>query len=315
MSTTALGIMQDESGNGVDPLTHRRIIMGRWSNPGVIEGLEVSGTDSLMYYVGEGNAVLSRGDSDGYTEAYWEGGNTAAVSAGNASYARIDLIWMKANDLQQGDSDNLVTIGVTEGTPAASPVCPSVPTGCTKIAEMRMPAGATTTANASENSDVEFAIPYGASLGLLASVQDTTTRDIKADSSSSAYQTLCSTKFTVPTDRLVELDLNIAARSLNTNMGTSGEWLMYAFLALYLQIDSANVEGGSTCFVCFRAAQTFQLRTVVKVSAGTHTARVRGYFSDMGNPGRIVYDDSEDKMWDDRLCGTILRVWDRGIAQ
>ena len=315
MSTTALGIMQDESGNGVDPLTHRRIIMGRWSNTGVIEGLEVSGTDTLAYKVSEGNAVLSRGDSDGYTEAYWEGGTTDAVSAGNANYARIDLIWMKANDLQQGDSDNLVTIGVTEGTPAASPVCPSTPTGCTKIAEMRLPAGATSTANTTSNADVEYAVPYGASLGLLGSTQDTTTHDLKPDSST--YTTVCSTKFTVPTDRLIELDLNIAARSLKSDGTTGGDWLGFCFLMLYLQVDSENVEGGSTCFVCFRAAQTFQLHTVLNVSAGTHTARVRYYNSSSGNGNylRVLYDDSDDALWDDRWCGCILRVWDRGITQ
>lgn len=312
MSTTALGIMQDSAGNGVDPLTHRRIIKGRWANTGVIEGLEVTGTSTLAYRVGPGNAVLSRGDSDGYTEAYWEGGTTPAVTAGNASNPRIDLVWMRANDLQQGDPDNHVEIGVAEGTPSASPIAPSVPSGCTEIAQMRLPAGSTTTANATANANVSYAISYGSTLGLLGSTQDTTTRSLAP--SSGTYTTACSTSFTVPTDRLVELDLNIAARSLRSDGSTGGEWLNYAFLMLYLQMDGSNVEGGSTCFVCFRAAQTFQLHTVCEVSAGTHTARVRYYFSDEGSWGRIVYQDT-DALWDDRWCGTILRVWDRGIAQ
>ena len=312
MSTTALGVMQDDSGNGVDPLTHRRIIMGHWSNPGIINGLEVTGTDTRAYYVSEGNAVLSRGDSDGYAEAYWEGGNTAAVSAGDDTNARIDAIWMRANDLQQGDSDNLVVVGVAEGTPAASPVCPSVPTGCTKIAEMIMPAGATNTLYTTENSDPEYAIPYGASLGLLGSTQDTTTRDI--ESNSNQYTTLCSTTFTVPTNRLVELDCSISARSLSTDMSADGDWMEYAFLMLDLQMDSSNVEDGSTCFVCFRLAQTYHMRAYVEVAAGTHTARIRCRFSNEANPGRIVYQDSAS-FWDEHWPGAIMRVWDKGIVR
>lgn len=122
MATTALGIAPDSSGAGVTPLTHRQIIRAHWANTGIVSGLDVSGRGDLTYSVGAGMAVCSRGDADGYTEAYWAGGQTPAVSA-TGSQPRIDCIWIRANDPTQGDADNHVVIGVTQGNASATPPC------------------------------------------------------------------------------------------------------------------------------------------------------------------------------------------------
>lgn len=114
---TALGVQPDSSGNGVTPLTHRKIIDALWTSTGIVTGLDVTGRNDLKYDVAAGVAICSRGDADGKTEAYWPGGQTTAVAAGDSTWPRIDRVWIKAHDMSQGDSDNQVVVGVTQGTP------------------------------------------------------------------------------------------------------------------------------------------------------------------------------------------------------
>lgn len=179
---TALGIAQLADGTGTDPLTLRRIIQGRWANPGVICGLEVTGGTGLAYSVSAGCAVTSRAESDGCCEAYFPGGSTPAVSAGDPSNPRIDLVWIRANDPQQGDDDNSVAVGVTSGAASASPVAPEAPAGCLPLATMLVPAAATSTGSAQPSGGRAYAIPYGASMGVLARVGENV--DGAADNSS-----------------------------------------------------------------------------------------------------------------------------------
>lgn len=148
MSNTAFGVAQTSAGVGTTDTDMRKIIAAQWESTGVIDGLAVTGTTSLYYRVAAGVAVCSKGVSDGKTIAYFGGGNTSAVSANSSGNPRIDCIWVTAHDATQGDADNLVTLGVTQGTPAATPVAPTLPTYATLLAEMLLPAGATTTANA-----------------------------------------------------------------------------------------------------------------------------------------------------------------------
>lgn len=304
MSTTALGIMQDSAGNGVDPLTHRRIIKGRWANTGVIEGLEVTGTSTLAYRVGPGNAVLSRGDSDGYTEAYWEGGTTDAVSAGDASRPRVDLVWMRANDVQQGDADNRVHVGVTEGTASASPVAPACPSGCVELAQMLVPAGATSTASATMNADQNYAVPYGASLGLLAEYWDQ--RDFTTDEAGTTDLYVMSMSVTVPTDRLVRMTLDVNFSTSDYDSDTPSEE-SYIF-----QVDGEDVP--HTGFRWGSVGSTWQSHSgtcVTTLTAGTHTVRLRNRHS-YGPPAHYHYaGDSGDPWW----IGRRAMVWDAGVAQ
>ena len=300
MATTALGIMQDSAGNGVDPHTHRKIIQARWSNPGVITGLSVTGGSGLTYSVSAGCAVVTRGESDGYAEAYFEGGSTPAVSAGDPSNPRVDLVWIKANDIQQGDDDNRVHVGVTSGTPAASPVAPSAPAGCLPIASMLVPAGATSTASAQMDSERDYAIPYGATLGLLGENVDT--RDMIGDSVAGAWHYENAVEFTVPTARLVELIYSCTFSNTPSNSGDFLSWGVAAF-----QIDGEDVpHSGTEWQATNNVWEDHEVSCLVEVSAGTHVARVRnGKFS--GSPSNGGGLDAERK-------GRTLRVWDRGVV-
>lgn len=260
MATTALGIAQSSTGQGVDPLTHRRIIGGKWQNIGIVSGLGVTGRSDLSYDVAPGVAIASRSESDGYTELYFEGGTAGPVSAGDPSNPRIDVVWVKANDLQQGDPDNIVHVGVTEGTPSPSPVAPSVPAGCTPLVKNLMPANATSTSAATLNEDGYVAIPYGASMGLLLDLVDTSNADMTAS------YTPCSGQVQLPTDRYLSLKVTISMGAID-GPWSDGDGSVYC----YLRVDGRNVDGREIRLRAEGAAVSNYYEKTVKVARGQHS--------------------------------------------
>ena len=162
VSTTALGVRQSDDtvpvGTTANALRH--ILAAQWSSTGVIDGLKVTGTSSLAYHVAAGTAVCSKGSSDGKTLAYFEGANTPGINSNSSGNPRIDSVYIYANDLDQGDNDNLVHVGVVQGTPATNPAAPGIPTYGTLLAQMLMPAGSTSASNAYVSKQGGQAIPY-----------------------------------------------------------------------------------------------------------------------------------------------------------
>ena len=201
--TTALGVAPVD-GVGVDPLTHRRIIRALWQNPGILTGLQVSGRADLRYDVSAGAAVCTRGEADGYTIAYWPGGQTPAVKAGDPSLPRIDRIWIRSNDRTQKDATNQVEIGVTQGTPAATPSAPATPVGCMRIIDMMIPAGATSTGGATKPHSADYALPYGACGALLTYGKGASTQEYQIVRDGQWHKVI-EVDFRIPTDRTVNV--------------------------------------------------------------------------------------------------------------
>lgn len=169
--TTALGIRPDAKSQGVSPQVHRHIISAQWASDGIIQGLTVTGGTGLTYTVSAGTALIQPDGQKGEAVlAYWPGGATPAVAAGNAGLSRYDVIWLRAHDLDKGDADNQVVLGVTQGTPAADPDVPldQVPSDVVRLAAMLVPAGMTQTKACSTDGAERYAMPYGASKGLIA---------------------------------------------------------------------------------------------------------------------------------------------------
>ncbi|MDD6565952.1 MAG: hypothetical protein PUF11_04085, partial [Parafannyhessea umbonata] len=124
MADVALGIRNNGS-DGTTPLALRLALAALFPQSGILSGLGVKGSSSLAYSVAQGVAVCTRGAGDGSTLATVSAGSTPAVAANGAGYPRIDAVWVTAHDKDQGDADNHVTLGVTQGTAAASPARPS----------------------------------------------------------------------------------------------------------------------------------------------------------------------------------------------
>lgn len=302
--TVALGIEQDKDGNGLSALAHRHIIKSHWLNVGIVNGLAVSGRSDLTYQVAAGVAVCSRGDTDGYTEAYWPGGQTGRVAAGGTN-PRIDLIWIKAQDPTQGDSSNTVIVGVTQGVAAASPTAPAVPAGCTPLAERFVPAGVASTNSTRQSGDVNYAIAAGGSLGLLGEYWDT--RDMKGDSNVGRHFYEMATTFTLPTDRLLQFDFKCVYSCSKVDAKNPAayrsEW------AVAFQLDGADLPHSAAAFCSFTPWQTHETSYTTVVKKGTHTARINSWLQ-YGEAPYFHYSD-KGALW----VGRRMQIWDRGMAQ
>lgn len=299
--STALGIMQLEDGTGTDPLTYRRILKSHWANKGVVTGLTVSGRTDLRYNVAAGVAITSRSDSDGYSEAYYGGGQTPAVAAGNASNPRIDRIWIKANDKQQGDDDNQVVIGVTSGNPAASPVAPAAPTGCTVLMDMRVPAGATSTNSATKNASVTYALPYGASFGILQRIAENVDGTVDNDKRTQ----FLTGSFSFPTDRNVELHAYIC-------VSTPQKDKQVGVAAVQFYVD--NQQYTTRKIEYDENWVTYEPTASVQVEAGTHTFGIAMYNEQgEGYVAHYSHNDPDDR--GNMYVGRVLVVKDEGVAQ
>lgn len=144
----ALGVPPDSKGAGCTPVEHRRAIQGLFENTGILYGLDVTGTSGLEYNVGAGAAVCQRNAQDGYSIAWSDGGRVTAPEGGAGG---VDVVWIRANDASQGDSDNSVQLGCSRG---------AAPAGCVPIAYRQAPAGSSATESRPATGDrVDYAKP------------------------------------------------------------------------------------------------------------------------------------------------------------
>lgn len=318
--STALGVAPDSSGQGCDALTHRMVIAAQWANTGVIQGLEVSGRQDLRYGASPGAAVCSMGEADGMSIAYWGGAGDPctenAVDAGDATYPRIDAIYIISHT---GSPDNRVHVRVQQGTPSASPAEPEVESGGQVIGYMQMPAGAMSTASAMAWGDVDYALPYGADLGMLGQTVDRRV-DLWGDGNVKIWYHEYPVPFYVPTDRWVELEYKgdvsywYHEPDGSARMPAVDEWLSWA---VTFQMDGDDIPYSSFETLAGRGVWTQVYGTkLVKVAKGEHTARIRnGVAGKKGGPGSgpfFHYGLSANGL---SYPGRSLTVWDKGPAK
>lgn len=137
----------------------------------------VTGTASWEYSIDPAAFVVSRGEAAGAVLLANDAAATIACTAAPGSNSRYDLIWVRhpSNAEYAGDTDSVPVFGVTEGTPAASPVKPygSEPTGALVLAEALVTAGDEGTSDAT----ITQVFPFAALRGAPILVRNTTERD------------------------------------------------------------------------------------------------------------------------------------------
>lgn len=294
----ALGV-RNSGADGTTPLALRLALAALLPQAGILSGLGVNGSSSLAYSVASGVAVCTRGTGDGSTLAPVAAGSTPAVAANGTGYPRIDAVWVTAHDLDQGDADNHVTLGVTQGTAAASPARPTVPTYATVLAYMRLPAGATTTAQATVEARGRDAVAAGATMGQLGYMRDTYEGKLRGDYNGTMH-TDYSVTVTVPTARLVEL------RWCATLSGGDSSDCIVAM--------SVDGEKKMQFFVTPPSSGRWdykEVRHVVTLSPGTHTI---AFSSGQYWGGDIMVHASDDKLGSNACTGVICEAIDQGIA-
>jgi hypothetical protein len=298
MANVAFGVRQTANGIGTTDTDIRHMLAYKWRNKGIVGGLNVSGGSTMAYNVSAGMAICSRSASDGFTEAYWSGGATPAVKANASSNPRIDVIWITAHDMSQGDADNLVTIGVTKGTAAASPSAPTIPTYATMLACMRLPAGATTTAQATVEARADAATLSGGTLGLLGEAALNADRDISTGGKWDDFYTVA-VKVTVPSRHIVRVDYRA---TLVTPGGNTG----WTRVRPYLTVDGTEVSGSRRKWPAWPGPElTHSSSCATELDAGTHVVELHLAYNG-GDWGLSIVDDGTG--------GAALSVWDEGAA-
>lgn len=294
----ALGV-RNSGADGTTPLALRLALGALFPQAGILSGLGVKGSSSLAYSVAAGVAVCTRGAGDGSTLATVAAGSTPAVAANGTGYPRIDAVWVTAHDLDQGDADNHVTLGVTQGTAAASPARPTVPTYATLLAYMRLPAGATTTAQATVEARGRDAVATGATMGQLGYMRDTYDGKLRGDYNGTMH-TDYSVTVTVPTARLVELRW-----CATLSGGDSSDCIVAMSVdgAKAMQFFVTPPSGGRWDYK--------EVRHVVTLSPGTHTI---GFSSGQYWGGDVQVHASDAKLGSNACTGVICEVIDQGAT-
>jgi hypothetical protein len=171
---------------GTTPLEGRRAIGGmfvRNSATAPRSGLlnppdvVVSATPGWSYSLAPINPAINRTADEGLYVFSFEGTTTVATDPSPGADSRWDLIYVKHNDMEKGDADNLPVLGVVKGTPSSSPSKPtgSLPGGALVLAEARIYAGSTSTQDALNTLTQVF--PYTALSGAPLKVRDKADRD------------------------------------------------------------------------------------------------------------------------------------------
>ena len=291
----------DSNGNGLTAIDYRKILQGFYPNPGIVNGGTVTGNSSLTYHVTPTVAVIDRG-SDGTRLVYFGGGDTPAVAAGDASNRRIDVIWLKANDPAIDGGSNDVVIGVTQGTPAANPTVPTLDSGQLALMEKLVQPGTTNLSTGSgDNRSYNYAIPYGASLGMLGESWNRV--DASGDSTIQRHYYEQPISFWLPTDRLIEFRFWV---NYSASDGNLSEW------ALQFQVDGVGLDHAASVFRGEQTWETHYASYIATIPAGSHTARVDTWLQYGSAP---VFHFNGDSTHDPLWIGRRFQVWDRGVAQ
>lgn len=301
MAHVALGVANDGT-TGTTAQDYRLITGSLYQNVGVLSGLGVTGTSSAAYSVAAGVAVCSRGSSDGKTIAYWPGG-TVATTANSAGNPRIDSVYITAHDLSQGDSDNLVTLGVVSGTAAATPAAPTLPTGATLLAQMKVPASATTTASASKVVGAANAVPLGASMGILLHQVNTES----TVSGATGWKTLCEGALRLASKRTVRIDVVTCAKGVKKGVGTAQEGSMH----VRVLIDGSYDKGMGYERQLWTSITSDSQSMVTTLAAGNHTVTLQGEDGTSGWQGAYGTPSSSSGV---RWQGQVITVTDVGVG-
>lgn len=116
-------------------------------NPAIVG----ASSSSMVYTVQPCEVVIARAAGDGVYIITVSGTTNVATDPAPATGSRWDILYIKQNDTDKGDPNNLPVLDVVKGTAATSPTKPAAPSGAMVLAEARIYAG-TTAASGGSNT-------------------------------------------------------------------------------------------------------------------------------------------------------------------
>lgn len=110
----------------------------------------VTTTGTMNVSIAAAEFATSRGKGDGAVIFTNNGAVNVLIGTAPISNSRIDVIYVKHNDSENGDASSLPVFGVLAGVAAASPIKPTgLPIGALELATLRIYSGTTSTGGGS----------------------------------------------------------------------------------------------------------------------------------------------------------------------
>lgn len=141
--------------NGSHPAENDRLTtQALWKTTGIINSTDLAVTQSsspgMSVSVASGwAAILGTTQANmGVYQAYNDAAATLTVTTSSGSNPRIDIVVVQVNDAYYTGSLNSVSFSVIAGTPAVSPVAPTVPANSILLATIAVATSATQILNA-----------------------------------------------------------------------------------------------------------------------------------------------------------------------
>ena len=177
-----LGLAPDGSGNGTTPEGLQQILSCRYSQPGVIAGIAITASATLMQIsVGAGAAAVQL--ASGLLVEVPVSPINLSLAAAPASGSRTDIV-------------------VVAGATGQLSIVSAVPAGSQEVGRVVVPAGATKGTDCTVSTDRIWALIQGASQGVVASWTETTAANTQIPV---AKQTLTTLRLAPqPSQRLIE---------------------------------------------------------------------------------------------------------------
>jgi hypothetical protein len=185
---TALFVARDGSNNGTTPVGARLalggLLAGNGASPldvraGVLVdngGAIVSGAADMSYNVRAFRAVSLASTANGPTIGSNDASVNVVTTAAPGSNSRIDRIWARQH-LMTGDgatdTDVVYEIGVTQGTVAASPSAPAIPSGAVALYDATVTAGVTATSGLTFTRAHNWTVANGGIIPIFTSTERT----------------------------------------------------------------------------------------------------------------------------------------------
>lgn len=237
-----------------------RKVWGALYTPGIITGARVTTSASEMKYTISSGVVAIRTATGEVVMAPVQGA-TISTPAAPSSGERRDIVWARQRfPTIDGNSDVVLEVGQT------------LPARAVALQKFRVLAGQTNTNAAIEDGNLEFSIPYGASLGVLYRWQDKTSRDLTTQKSPPVRAGNGS--FFLPTDRRVKFSYSNTIHASGNAIGFDNS--KYCEMAFIPSLDGGDFVQWTTNGL-HQAWQTVYYETTIDVSAGQHTCNIGMY--------------------------------------
>ena len=253
--TSGFGV--DRSANGLSGTSSQDIrrINGALYTPGILSGCSVTTSASAMTYTVSAGVVAIKTAAD---EIVLAPVNQATVTTASApsSGSRTDIIYVKQRFPGiVGEGDAEVVVGVASVLPA----------NALELRRYTVPAGITKTNSAILTGELNFALAYGGSNGVLHKWQNTYSGLLSNNLIREGHG-----KFTLQTDRLVTFRVKAVLNAAGASGFDNSKYCEWGFL---FAIDAGDFVLHTTPGL-HQAWATYQFESQIPLGQGTHNVNL-----------------------------------------